>query len=130
MRPRIIKILAGSLLVGLAATLLSPWLTLLPFIDAIFGIAFWVADTLGAWRPGPSWPERHRAIAVFCVLVWPFLASTSLAIATTLAWHEVVRKRQVSVWAAAAFMTVLALVLGFASLAMEVSWRAYLNSNY
>jgi hypothetical protein len=123
-------IIPASLLIGIVGVLLCPWLTALPFIDAVFGVAFWVADVAGVWRPGPSWIERHRALAIFCVVVWPFVASTAVAIGSACAWQRVVRRGRVPIWAAGTFVVALVVVVGLASQTAVVSWRGYLGSNY
>lgn len=51
-------------------------------LDVPFGLAFFLADLFGLWRPGPIWVNNHRPFALFCFLLWPLLVSAILGYAT------------------------------------------------
>lgn len=54
-------------------------------LDAPFGLAYYIAERLGRWRPGPLWVGEHPAVETFCFLVWPLLVSFVFALATAFA---------------------------------------------
>lgn len=55
------------------------------FLDAPFGLAYYIAERLGRWRPGPLWVGEHPYVEMFCFSVWPLLVSLVFALAITFA---------------------------------------------
>ena len=54
-------------------------------LDAPFGLAYYIAERLGRWRPGPLWVGEHPYVEMFCFSIWPILVSFVFALAITFA---------------------------------------------
>ena len=61
-------------------------------LDLPFGLAFYVAELFGRWRPGPIWVLENRPLAIFCFFGWPLFLSALMgyAVATVILrlWRE------------------------------------------
>jgi hypothetical protein len=66
---------AIGLVLGLSFLVLGWWQPGAILLDAPFGLAYFLADLTGRWRPGPFWVNDHKPLALFCFLLWPFLVS-------------------------------------------------------
>jgi hypothetical protein len=82
-------------------------------LDLPFGLAFYVAELFGRWRPGLMWIIEYRPLAIFCFFVWPMLLSTLIAyvaaIITLRLWRE--GKVRSGVYATVFVLALFALVL-------------------
>ena len=83
--------------VGLVLLILGALQPQMILLDMPFGLAFYVVDRLGIWKPGILWAVDHRLIAIGCWLIWPFLVSLSLGyvlvIVTIRLWRCKEKKR-------------------------------------
>ncbi len=48
-------------------------------LDVPFGIAYFLAELFGKWRPGPIWVAEHPGLEMFCFSVWPLVVSMLIA---------------------------------------------------
>ena len=82
-------------------------------LDMSFGLAFYVAESLGHWRPGPSWIEQNRLLSLFCFLVFPFLVSMLFGRATAEIAFRLARegKRKSQLYAVIFVLALFALIL-------------------
>jgi hypothetical protein len=81
-----------GLVIGFVFFIFGIFIPRLVLLDVPFGLAFYVAELLGNWRPGPSWVQENRLVSLFCFLVFPFTVSMLFGQATTAVayrlWNE------------------------------------------
>src|SRR5437763_3091113 len=103
-------------------------------LDMPFGLAFYVADLLGVWRPGLLWVINHRFLAIFCGLVWPLIISLLFCYITTSVaskiWFE--GKRYSRLYAIIFIIAVFGLILTIRvkPASYSVSYHGYWTVNY
>ena len=72
-----------SLIFGLSFLVLGWLQPSAVLLDASFGLAYFLAEVSGLWRPGPIWVSEYPSLETFCFLVWPLIASTLLGYGVT-----------------------------------------------
>ncbi len=71
------------IVLGLAFLILGKLQPGAVLLDAPFGIAYFLAEWLGKWRPGPIWVGEHPELEMFCFSIWPLIASMLIACGVT-----------------------------------------------
>jgi len=133
-RPRlflaVISVIVGPLLYVVG--LLQPQAVLL---DMPFGLAFYIADLLGMWRPGLLWGvNEHRFLAIFCGLGWPLLFSVAVSYAVALVAYKIWnwRKKGSPLYAMLFLMIFFVIILSVRvrPASYFVSYYGYWTANY
>lgn len=101
-------------------------------LDWLFGLAYFIVDSCGYWRPGLEWIEEYPGLAVFCNFVFPLLISTIISISTVKIANQFWQtSRRCKVLSIAFLLFVFTMLYGFHSdYRNRISRFGYSASNY
>lgn len=98
-------------------------------LDSSFGLAYYVLDLLGLWKPGLYWIIEHRISAIFCFFIFPIFVSFFFSIIAVIVFEKLWKTSKQT--GLLFIFVVFILIYGLHTSDYNgVSYFGYWNSNY